>query len=288
MTSMTNIPSLMVTAAQSVRRMSTEVRPIDWPAVRRRWEGDPRQGFAWVAREIEAAVGASPSRQALFKRAAAGGWTKGGPRSQPLRPAATAVVPAAPGANAGHQVSTTLPSRPTNGPANHSSLGRPTKYRSEYAQMLLDHFGGDAFTTVFVEKNGDQVPVKVPRVFPTLERFAGSIGVTTQTMRAWAAATEADGQPRHPEFVEALRQGRERQAALLIEGGLSGAFDAKIVAFALKNLSGWSDTGGPAEGTTPTVPLAELAERFMVVMDAAHARMAEVLAERAHLLQDEG
>lgn len=68
-----------------------ERRPLtqeEWAAVRRRWEGDQRQGFDWLAKEVQAAWGVAISRQGVSDMGKRHGWKKGRTDSTPLKPLA--------------------------------------------------------------------------------------------------------------------------------------------------------------------------------------------------------
>jgi len=58
----------------------------DWTAIRQQWEADQREGFDWLANDINGAV----SRQAISKMAKKQGWSKGGEKvAQPKESCAT-------------------------------------------------------------------------------------------------------------------------------------------------------------------------------------------------------
>jgi hypothetical protein len=96
---------------------------------------------------------------------------------------------------------------------------------------------------ILLDKDGNPrvVKVKVVNKFPTLERFASKIGVTRETLHDWATQKLEDGRLRYPDFSYTYTRARELQSALLQEGGLEGAYESRIVQFALKNLAGWRD-----------------------------------------------
>ncbi|MFL9890211.1 hypothetical protein [Paraburkholderia sp. RL17-381-BIF-C] len=150
--------------------------------------------------------------------------------------------------------------------------GRPSRYRPEFCEALLAHFDGPAervFEVVKQDGRGGTIVVHEARAkpFPTLGRFSDTIGVAVQTLRNWAK--------RYPDFGFAFERARDRQASLLIEGGLSGAYDSRFAVMAAKNLLGWRDK---AELTvTATVTQASVGE-----LDAIYERgMAEAAAGKA-------
>lgn len=98
-----------------------------------------------------------------------------------------------------------------------SPVGRPSKYKEEYCQMIIDHM-----------KRG-----------LSIESFAGVVGVHKDTIYEWKEV--------HPEFSDALKQG-EAQSLLFWELlGIDGAngkipnFSASSFIFNMKNRFDWKD-----------------------------------------------
>lgn len=127
-------------------------------------------------------------------------------------------------------------------------LGRPPKYRPEYAQQLVDFFenapvdeyedrpipGGDGATERVLVRKG---------FFPTLARFAVMCGVCQITLRNWAEAKDIDDvSPLRPEFFTAYRQAQSMQEVVLAEGYTSGQWaNPGFGALIAKNLTVWKD-----------------------------------------------
>ena len=92
-------------------------------------------------------------------------------------------------------------------------VGRPTDYRPEYCQMIIDHMESGA----------------------SVGSFAASISVARSTINLWAAA--------NPEFMEALQIGKAKAGAwweqrgrqIALEGGGPGA--SNMTMFGLKNFA---------------------------------------------------
>ena len=97
------------------------------------------------------------------------------------------------------------------------SVGRPSKYRDEYCQMLVDHMADGASAT----------------------SFAASIDVSRSTITEWADV--------HPEFSAALTRGKAKRAAwwakVARNNAVTGDGSAPITIFGLKNMGpeDWSD-----------------------------------------------
>lgn len=119
-------------------------------------------------------------------------------------------------------------------------VGRPTDYRDEYVQMMLDYFNPEA----------------PGAIMPLLSGFAWKIGVTRSTLHLWATAKDDAGNLKHPEFSDAYAKCRDAQEVVLATGGLTGAFNASFAGLTAKNILGWRDKqdlehSGP--GGTPMV-----------------------------------
>lgn len=116
-------------------------------------------------------------------------------------------------------------------------LGRPPKYRPEYAQQLIDFF--ETYGEDQVLEDGTVVPGRMP----TLARFATMVGVTQNTLRNWAdAQDEFAGGHLYPEFFVAYYQAAEYQAAAMTEGYTSGRFaNPGFGVLIAKNLLAWRD-----------------------------------------------
>ncbi len=97
------------------------------------------------------------------------------------------------------------------------AAGRPTDYRPEYCEKIIEHM-----------RDGSSVV-----------SFAATIPCSRATINVWAS--------KHPEFMEALNTGKalaakwwESQAMrVAVEGGGTGS--APMIIFALKNMSDWKD-----------------------------------------------
>ena len=124
-------------------------------------------------------------------------------------------------------------------------LGRPPKYRPEYAQQLIDFFENaplDEYEDREVAGGTERVLVK-RGFFPTLARFAVSCGVCQITLRNWAEAKDIDGEtPLYPDFFTAYRLAQSMQEVVLAEGYTSGQWaNASFGALIAKNLTVWKD-----------------------------------------------
>ncbi len=83
-----------------------------------------------------------------------------------------------------------------------------TKYKAKYADMLLQFFN-------------DTVE------YPTFEDFAGTIGVSTETLRNWCK--------NNARFSACYERAKEIQRARLVRGALSGRYDSSFAKFFAQN-----------------------------------------------------
>lgn len=133
-------------------------------------------------------------------------------------------------------------------------LGRPSSYRPEYAQQLIDYFEAPAFPQTIINEAGE--PVQVTGLFPTLARFATFCGVNQNTLRNWADAKDMDDTPLFPEFFRAYYLVQAYQEAHLTEGYSSGAYaNPGFGALIAKNLLAWKDKQEVESTVTQTTDL---------------------------------
>lgn len=159
-----------------------------------------------------------------------------------------------------------MSARKTTKPAScdRKSRGRPSSYRPEYCAAARAFFDIETERTEEIlvrDKKGDVVLDKqrepiFERVvfvnkFPTFERFASKIGVSRATVWRWANANHVDGSKKYPAFAFECALARDCQTALLIEGALSGTYDARVAVITLKNICGWRDRPEPVEIEAP-------------------------------------
>lgn len=312
--------------------MTTKRRltPDEWLQARRRWEGAPAEGFAWLAAEIGAAWGVDIGRPGIAMKASRDGWSKGAPASGPLQGGASQsqaasqaasqsqtgpdVTPAQKPAKSRAKAPRTAPPKlaaPTTaepitdiGPDGKAikagqgdpgpdvagekpwirrpgTLGAPSRYRPDFAEELMRYFDVEPFETIITDPERGRT-AKVPGKFPMFEEFAWQIGVTTETMRTWAAAIDEDGNLRHPEFTAAYAHARARQHALLVQGTLAGAYEPRFASLAAKNMIGFRDKVD-VEADQTAISRDMLQQTYATEMALAHERMAAVLQQRLEL-----
>jgi hypothetical protein len=103
--------------------------------------------------------------------------------------------------------------------------GRPTKYRPEYCQQIVDYFD-----VPHVVKGDDGA---VANDLPTLAGFAASIDVTRQTLLQWCTD--------HPEFSGAYQKAKDLAEAMWATNALQGRYQTAFAIFYGKNCFGYRD-----------------------------------------------
>lgn len=194
-----------------------------WVEARLKWESDPRTGYDWLAKELDV------SRPAVAKKAAAEAWKKVTPKVTPKvtqpKKVTQEVTPKV------TQKSQLLPAK----------VGRPTKYKPEYCQMIIDYFSDNDAYDVLEHPDDDTKRKAFIKRPITLYGFAQKIGVDDETLRNWAEMRNEDGVLENPEFFASYRRALSMQAKQVLEGGMSGVYNSNVVALTLKNLHGFKD-----------------------------------------------
>lgn len=130
--------------------------------------------------------------------------------------------------------------------------GRPTKYKPDYCDAIIEHMKDGA----------------------SMASFAASIGVCRATLNVWAGE--------HPDFLEAIKRGKaacaswweERLRTIASAGGTSAQATASI--FGLKNMAAddWRDNkqlehSGPDGGPIVTKDVTDLTDEQLAAIAAA-------------------
>lgn len=106
--------------------------------------------------------------------------------------------------------------------------GRPSKYRPEYCQQMLDYFKSarDIFKKASFGSKGEKEYLE----FPTFQGFAAlELGVCTKTLQNWCDEDE--------QFLRTYETCREIQQQILVKGGLTRAYDSNFAKFILNSVS---------------------------------------------------
>lgn len=127
--------------------------------------------------------------------------------------------------------------------------GRPSKYKDEYCQLLLDYFSEEPYREVIRKvhtKQGDviEIPEDVANDFPTLAGFAIKIGVHRDTLLEWSK--------QFPEFSGAYKRASDFQEHFIVTNGMKSLVNPAFAIFTAKNVLKWRDKQPGEEDKTVT------------------------------------
>lgn len=118
--------------------------------------------------------------------------------------------------------------------------GRPTKYKREYCQALLDYFRRPGREVHYEETYFPNGVLKTrkpipdgPIDLPTFQGFADSINVDMAQLQRW--------QDKHSEFRIAYTRAKQIQEAIWLQESLSGRYNAQFAKFFGVNCLGYKD-----------------------------------------------
>lgn len=86
--------------------------------------------------------------------------------------------------------------------------GKPTKYKREYCQLLVDYFANARSWKSHLSDKGHMQIVPMSKL-PTLRRFCGTLNIRSRTPYDWAK--------KYPEWKEAMAEAMEYQESFLVE-----------------------------------------------------------------------
>ena len=113
--------------------------------------------------------------------------------------------------------------------------GRPTLYRPEFCEQLLDYF--DVEPNREIERTHPKTGFKyteiVPNALPTLAGFCRHIKVGTATLWAWTKV--------HPDFQDATTRAKAIAEDILVTNALLGSYNPQFSVFVAKNYTDLSD-----------------------------------------------
>jgi hypothetical protein len=161
----------------------------------------------------------------------------GAERSQPLakvaQPSAKVAQPsgkvAQPSTDIERVVAEPVDLLPGEKPPGYAGTGRPSLYRPEYDQMIVDYFDKDPHTDHEVEQ-GNGV-VKLQRMMtppPMLAGFAKSIGVSMSTVNRWGTDVDLEGRFRYPSFAGLYARARVTSASIGYEFPRPGLYASAL------------------------------------------------------------
>jgi hypothetical protein len=115
--------------------------------------------------------------------------------------------------------------------------GRPTDYRPEYCDRIIEFFSRDLYRTEIkqVASQGQVVYLeeKVANYLPTFQKFATELGTTHKTLLDWSN--------KHPEFSEAYDLCKNLQYDFINQHGLLGSYKSAYCKFVATNITDMKD-----------------------------------------------
>ena len=122
--------------------------------------------------------------------------------------------------------------------------GRPSKYKPEFCESLVEFFSVEPFTEREIEhfKGGKKSWTDIKRFanrLPTLRRWAKSVDVGISTVYRWV---DKDSDVFQAEFRDAFNEAKELRKWFLIENGLQGLYNSYFAVFVAKNITDMRDT----------------------------------------------
>lgn len=151
-----------------------------------------------------------------------------------------------------------------------ANIGRPTKFKKEYIEKLVEFFDIEPtrkelmeVVTEFDSKGNQKKTAEkykhIPNKFPTLVQFAKSIGVSYWSLQQWANkgqcpvlqeklakneglnTKEVEMMKNLVRFSNAYKSAKDLQQDFLMQNGLVGASPSSAYIFTAKNVSGMRD-----------------------------------------------
>lgn len=116
--------------------------------------------------------------------------------------------------------------------------GRPTKYKPEYVDQLIEFYSIRPYE-VIKDKKGKTY--EKANDMPFLVDFAKKIGVGVATLYRWNEDKDKEGNYKYPEFRDALKGFADHRERILTINALRGHYNASFAIFCAKNTLGWRD-----------------------------------------------
>lgn len=119
--------------------------------------------------------------------------------------------------------------------------GRPTTYRAEYADMIIDFFSPPHYTIkdmTITKSDGTQIDKTEREALPPifLSDFARSIGMKIGYRRLFSGWAK-----KNPDFADALKEAKVLEEERIRVNASLGLYHGAFSIFTLKNIAGWRD-----------------------------------------------
>lgn len=133
-----------------------------------------------------------------------------------------------------------------------SKVGRPSKYKPEICQEMIDYFSIPPYrevTKTIRPKNGDPYEVETIEAndFPSFAGFAAKIGVHRETLHEWKRS--------HALFSDAYKMCKELQENFVLVNGFKGTVNTTFAIFTSKNLLSYRDRFSVEHEGNPEKPI---------------------------------
>lgn len=142
-----------------------------------------------------------------------------------------------------------------------AKVGRPTEWRPEYNDMIVEHFEMPD-PIIHFDKNGRPYPL-MQGTFPTFEGFAVSIGTTVKSLLDWSKNDE-ESLKKYPGFCSSYALAKAKQAQILHKNAMLGAGSVPYAMFFAQNNFGMKSK---ADVTSDDEPLKPGAGTQVVIMN---------------------
>jgi len=118
------------------------------------------------------------------------------------------------------------------------TFGRPTKYKPEYCQEIVDYFSGpltELITKAVITKDGKVKEIQELKATPVkwLEDFAWDRGTSTKIMEEWAQ--------RYPDFRAAYARAKDLQKRHLAQCTIDRLYEPMFAKFLAQNITDMRD-----------------------------------------------
>jgi hypothetical protein len=123
-------------------------------------------------------------------------------------------------------------------PKDYKKMGRPTTYRPEYCEDIVNFFSVDPIIEkdiTVTRADGSTIDKTEYEAAPTpyLENWLDKIGTDRATLKYWVAE--------FPDFSNAYKRAKELQRKFIKEAALKNCHNAAFSIFMMKNVCKWQD-----------------------------------------------
>ncbi len=140
-------------------------------------------------------------------------------------------------------------------PEDYLPIGRPTLYRPEYCQELIEFFDLEPYReiTKVHQRTGNEYTERIANNLPSLVGFAAKIGISRMTIQNWGK--------KYPDFLYAVTRAKACAEHILVTNALLGLYNAQFSIFVAKNYTDLRDVQ-EVKDLTDDKPLRTPEERY--------------------------